>query len=46
MLRLILQQHAADSLVAFKIHTTEGEKVRDMLAEALKEALKQPARKE
>jgi hypothetical protein len=44
MLRLILQQRAADSLVAFEIHTTEGEKVGDVLAEALKEALAARAR--
>jgi tetratricopeptide (TPR) repeat protein len=31
-------------LLAFKIYPAESEKVRDMLAEAIKEALKQPAR--
>ncbi|MFZ0917639.1 MAG: tetratricopeptide repeat protein [Candidatus Udaeobacter sp.] len=36
----------ADSLVTFKIHLTESEKIRKMLFEAIEEALKQPAPEE
>ena len=36
----------ADSLVTFKIHSTESEKIRAMLVEAIKGTLSQPPPKE